>query len=328
MSTHSPSHRIAAAIYNGLAGFEYGIVAEVFGLERPGLGVDWYEFLPCRVEPGPLHSNHSLEIDPPGTLADLAGADTVLIPSWRDPLERPPEPFLEAVLEAHAQGARLVTVCTGAFVLAHAGLLDGRQATTHWLHAETLRREFPEVRVDEDALYVHDDHISTSAGSAAGLDLCLALVREDFGITVANKVARRLVAPVHREGGQSQYVEQARVEPEDQGFGPVLDRMAARLDQPLSIEEVAKQAGFSLRTFQRRFRDQTGLSPHHWLIQQRIGKARELLETTDFSVEQVATRSGLGSAANLRKHLGRHLGTTPRAYRSAFRAEASPGATV
>ena len=164
-----------------------------------------------------------------------------------------------------------------------------------------------------------DGRISTSAGSAAGLDLCLAIVREDFGTAVANKVARRMVAPTHREGGQSQYAELSAVVPEDDGFGPVLDWMREHLDESLSLDEIARGAGFTLRTFQRRFRQQTGLSPLRWLTQQRVTRARELLETTDLSVEQVATRSGLGSAANLRKHLGRLLQTTPRAYRATFR---------
>jgi len=219
-----------------------------------------------------------------------------------------------------------MSICTGVFPLAYAGLLDGRSATTHWLSTEDLQRSFPKISVQEDALYLHDDappgQISTSAGSAAGLDLCLAIVRQDFGLEIANTVARRMVAPVHREGGQSQYVQAPAGIAEDEGFGPVLDWMIQHLDESLEVESLARQFGFSLRTFQRRFKELTGSSPHRWLIQQRVTKARELLESSDRSVEQVATLSGLGSAANLRKHLGHHLGTTPRAYRSAFRAGA------
>lgn len=225
---------------------------------------------------------------------------------------------------AHARGARLVTICTGAFAVAHAGLLNGRTATTHWLYSKTLREAFPKILVDEDALYLHDNsgpgQISTSAGCAAGLDLCLAVVREDFGLTVANTIARRMVAPVHRDGGQSQYAESPAGVTEDDNFGPVLDWMVTHLDQPFAMNGIARNFGFSLRTFQRRFREITGLSPHQWLVQQRVAKARELLESSDHSVEHIATQSGLGSAANLRMHLARHLGTTPRAYRSAFRA--------
>ena len=314
------AHRLAVAIYDNLLGFEYGIAAEVFGLQRPNLGVEWYDFLPCRVEEGPLTNTHGLVFDPPGSLEDLAAADTVLVPGWRRTLDRPREPFLEALRGAHEAGARVVSICTGAFALAAAGILDGRRATTHWLYAAELQRRFPRIRVDSDALYVHDGRVSTSAGSAAGLDVCLAVIREDFGIAVANKVARRMVAPVHREGGQSQYAEPVPPAPETQGFGPVLEWMMQRLDEELRLETVAREAGFTLRTFQRRFREVTGVSPHRWLSQQRVGRARELLETTDHNVDFIAHRSGLGSAANLRKHFARHLGTTPRAYRSAFRA--------
>ena len=317
-------HLIAAAVYDGLLGFEYSIAREILGRDRSEHTQDWYKFLACRVESGRLFSSHGLEIRPEGTAEDLARADTVLLAGWRSALERPAEPFLEALRHAHDRGARLVTICTGVFPLAHAGLLDGRRATTHWLHAETLRRHFPRVRVEEDALYIHDDdgpgRISTSAGCAAGLDLCLAVVREDFGLSIANSIARRMVAPVHRDGGQAQYVEAPVGTSQDDNFGPMLDWMIEHIDQPVAIGAVARRFGFSLRTFQRRFKNVTGLTPHQWLTQQRVTRARELLESSDQSVERVATLSGLGSAANLRKHLAHHLGTTPRAYRSAFRA--------
>ncbi|MEM7483147.1 MAG: helix-turn-helix domain-containing protein [Acidobacteriota bacterium] len=315
---------IAAAIYDGLPGFEYSIAWEVLGRDRRDIVDDWYEFLPCRVEDGPLHSQHGMQFEPAGSLADLARAHTVLIPGWRGAVERPPEPFLEAIRDAHAQGVRLVTICTGVFVPAHAGLLDGRTATTHWMHVEALRTAFPRIEVQDDALYVKDTAgpgpIYTSAGSAAGLDLCFALVREDFGLTVSNAIARRVVAPVHRDGGQSQYADCPAGVCGDQSFGPVLDWMIAHLDQDFAMHQIARRFGYSLRTFQRRFKEITSLSPHQWLVRQRLGRARELLESSDESVERIATESGLGSAANLRKHLARHLGTTPRAYRSAFRA--------
>ncbi|MCH9648451.1 MAG: helix-turn-helix domain-containing protein [Deltaproteobacteria bacterium] len=318
-------HRIAVAIYNGLLGFEYSVAREILGRDRTELVPDWYEFLPCRVERGRLFSNHGLEIRPTGKLEDLARADTILIPGWRETLDRPAENFLEALRAANARGARLISICTGAFPLAHAGLLDHRAATTHWLHIDSLKRSFPKIQVEEDALYLHDNskpgQISTSAGCAAGLDLCLAIVREDFGLSIANTLARRMVAPVHRDGGQAQYAEAPAGGAGDDPFGPVLDWLIGHLDQPLVVDSVARRFGFSLRTFQRRFKEVTALSPHQWLIRQRIAKARELLESSDGSIEQVATRSGLGSAANLRKHLAQHLGTTPRAYRSAFRAE-------
>jgi len=317
-------HLIAAAIYDGLLGFEYSLAREILGRDRRDLTNDWYEFLPCRIEPGRLFSSHGFEVHPKGSHRDLDRADTILVPGWRDPAERPPTRFLESLQRAHARGARLMTICTGVFPLAYAGVLEGRRATTHWMHAEALGR-FSEIEVQEDALYVHDNRppgrISTSAGSAAGLDLCLAVVREDFGLAIANKIARRMVAPVHRDGGQAQYVEAPAGTSTDDNFGPMLDWIVEHIDEPLLIRDVAQQFGFSLRTFQRRFKDVTGLTPHQWVIQQRVARARELLESSDRSVEQVATLSGLGSAANLRKHLAQHLGTTPRAYRAAFRAE-------
>ena len=317
-------HLIAAPIYDGLLAFEYSLACEILGLDRRELTPDWYEFLPCRVEAGRLRSNQGFVVQPTGTMADLARADTILVAGWRKPLERPKEPFLDALREAAARGTRLVTICTGAFALAHAGLLDGRRATTHWLHADRLREAFPRIDVQEDKLYLHDNRrgtkISTSAGSAAGLDLCLAIVREDFGTAIANKIARRMVAPVHRDGGQSQYVEAPTGTLQADQFGPVLDWIVANLARPLTLDKIAKQFGYSPRTFQRRFRELTGISPHQWLVQQRVAKARELLESTNASIERIATLSGLGSAANLRKHLAQQLGTTPRAYRSAFRA--------
>ena len=322
-------HLIAAVIYDGLLAFEYSIAREILGRDRRDLVADWYRFLPCRVEPGRLFSSHGLEICPSGTLEDLDAADTVLIAGWREPSERPPGSLLDALRRVHNRGARLVSICTGAFPLAYAGLLDGRRATTHWLHTGTLEKRFPRVRVEPDALYLHErsapgrdgpGQVSTSAGCAAGLDLCLAIVREDFGLTVANTIARRMVAPVHRDGGQSQYAESPVGVADDDSFGPMLDWMIAHLDQPFAMDEIARKFGFSLRTFQRRFKEITSQSPHQWLVQQRVAKARELLESSDRSVELIAAQSGLGSAANLRKHLARHLGTTPRSYRSTFRA--------
>ena len=318
-------HRIAAAVYDGLLAFEYSTAREILGRDRKDLTPDWYDFLPCRVEPGRLSSSHGFGMDPPGDLEDLATADSVIVTGWRDVEEVPPAPFVEALRHAQSRGARLMSICTGAFALGHAGVLDGRTATTHWLWTRAFREMFPHVVLEEDALYVLDDsrpaHILTSAGCAAGLDLCLALIREDFGLRIANTVARRMVAPVHREGGQAQYIECPAGVTSDERFGPVLEWMIEHLEEPWTIEEVGRRFGFSLRTFQRRFRELTGLSPHQWWVQQRLAKARELLEASDFSIEQVASRSGLGSAANMRKHIAQYLGTTPRNYRSAFQAE-------
>ena len=318
------SHLIAVPVYDGLPAFEFSLAREILGRDRRDLVDGWYRFVPCRVEPGRLLSSHGMEVRPEGDLETLAVADTILLTGWRESLEMPPKPFLDALVAAHDRGARLVSICTGVFPLAHAGLLDGRTVTTHWLHCDTLRARFPAIRVDDDALYLHDHGgpatVSTSAGSAAGLDLCLALVREDFGLAVANAISRRMVAPVHREGGQSQYAESPAGCADDDRFGPVLEWMMTHLGETFVMNRVAARFGYSLRTFQRRFKEITGMSPHKWLIEQRVAAARALLESTDWSVERIATESGIGSAANLRKHLARHLSTTPRAYRSAFRA--------
>lgn len=322
-------HRIAAAIYDGLCSFEYSIARELLGRPRPELGVDWYDFLPCRTESGRLFNNHGLEIRPAGSLDDLARADTVLIAGWREPFDAPPGPFLQALQAADQRGARFVSICSGAFALAHAGLLNGAVATTHWLFADRFKERFPQVHLEPDALYLHDEQqgrsVHTSAGCAAGLDLCLALIREDFGVNAANQVARRMVAPVHREGGQTQYAYKQATPIADQSIAPVLDWLEDRLEKPLAVTAIAQHFGYSTRTFQRRFSQRMGCSPTQWLATRRVVKARELLESTDHSIETVAQLSGLGTAANLRKRLADQLATTPRAYRSAFRARTSIG---
>ncbi|MCR9197945.1 MAG: helix-turn-helix domain-containing protein [Planctomycetaceae bacterium] len=311
-------HTLAAAIYDGLLGFEYSIVAELFGLVRPGLEDRWYNFQPCRVERGPLRSTHAAVLDPPHGLRQLQTADTIVIPGWRTP-EAPPRPaFLKALQQADRRGARIVSVCTGAFVLGYAGLLNDRRVTTHWLWADQLQQTFPAAKVTTDRLYVHDERICSSAGSSAGIDLCLSIIRADFGVDVANYVARRMVAPTHREGGQSQYVQPTVLSTDDEDFGPILDWMQTHLHQTWTLEQIADRFAMSLRTFQRRFRSLTGEAPLSWLNAQRVMRARSLLETTDLPVDQIAHRAGLGTAANLRKHFARVMETTPSAYRSAF----------
>ncbi|HEV7502954.1 MAG TPA: helix-turn-helix domain-containing protein, partial [Vicinamibacteria bacterium] len=248
----------------------------------------------------------------------LARAGTIVIPGWRDPDERPPEPLLKAVRAAHARGARLVTICSGVFVLAAAGLLDGRRATTHWRYVERLRALHPRVRVEPDVLYVDEGSILTSAGSAAGIDLCLHVVRRDYGAEIANQVARRLVVSPQREGGQSQYVP-APVRPAiTGGLGRALEWAQRRLGEDLSVARWARQAAMSPRTFARRFREETGTTPHRWLNHQRVLAAQQRLETTSRSIDEVAEDVGLRTAATLRLHFRRALRTTPTAYRRRF----------
>lgn len=322
---------LAVAVYDGMVGFEYGIVAEVFGLVRPGLEDAWYEFKPCRVERGELTTTHGLSVRPRYGLREIEEAHTVIVPGWRRPgegkrHESPKPAFVNSLQRAYQNGARVISVCSGVFPLGYAGLLNGRMVTAHWLHADELQSAFPKATVVKDRLYVHDGRVSTSAGSSAGLDLSLSIIRTDFGIEVANMVARRMVAPVHREGGQSQYVEPVVLSVDDNDFGPVLDWMSEHIAESFTLEEVADHFAMSLRTFQRRFHALTGYPPLEWVNRNRVTRARNLLESSDLSIDQIAFRAGLGSTANMRKHFARILQTTPSNYRSAFRSSSDKAA--
>jgi len=308
---------VAVLTYDGLGAFEFGIVAEVFGLPRPEMGPDWYRFQACSLKPGRLRATGGVTIYAPGRIADLSRAGTIIIPGWKSS-ETPPPQLISALRRAHAAGARLVSICSGVFVLAATGLLDGKRATTHWRYAELLRQRYPQIRVEPDVLYVDEGSILTSAGSAAGIDLCLHIVRLDFGAEAANEVARRLVMPPHREGGQAQYVrDAARSAPAD-GLAPVLQWAEGHLHQELSVEQLARKAAMSPRTFARRFLEQTGTSPHQWLMHQRLLAAQRRLEKTAESVDRVAEAVGLGNASTLRQYFSRVLRTTPTAYRRQF----------
>lgn len=311
---------------SSVAAFELGVAHEVFGLDRSELVDPWYDFRVVAVGDHPIAVvNGSWTISTPYRLADLADADTIVIPAWYA-IDSPADPaVLDALRAAHRRGARLVSVCSGAFLLAEAGLLDGRQATTHWKYAAELARRHRAVDVDPNVLYVESgDGIFTSAGTAAGIDLCLHLVRLDHGAEVANAVARRMVVPAHRDGGQAQFVA-APVpdDPDDDTLAPTLDWAVAHLDLPLTVEELARRALMSPRTFARRFRASTGTTPLQWLLRQRILHAQRLLETTELPVEIIASRCGFGSATALRVHFRRATGTTPLAYRRTFAAVAS-----
>jgi AraC family transcriptional regulator, transcriptional activator FtrA len=308
---------VAALAYDGLGAFEFGIVAEVFGLPRPEMGPNWYRFQACSLNRGRLRATGGVTIQAPGRLADLARAGTIVIPGWKSSVE-PPRELISALRRAHSAGARLVSICSGVFVLAATGLLNGKRATTHWRYAELLRQRHPEIRVEPDVLYVDEGSILTSAGSAAGIDLCLHIVRLDYGAEVANEVARRLVMPPHREGGQAQYVrDAARSAPAD-ALAPVLEWAAAHLHQDLSVEHLAKRAAMSPRTFARRFQQQTGTTPHQWLMHQRLLAAQRRLEKTAENIDQIAEVVGLGNATTLRQYFSRVLKTTPSAYRRQF----------
>jgi AraC family transcriptional activator FtrA len=313
------AHRVAVPVLDGMPLFELAVPGEVFGMPRPDLLKRPYEVQLCRVGGGPVRTaGASLTLETPHDLTDLVSADTVMVPALAHPDAAVPPELIRALREAAANGARVTAICSGAFVLAEAGLLDGRKATTHWMYAADLAARYPSVEVLADVLYLIDGAVATSAGTAAGIDLCLELVRLDHGTAVAAEVARRLVVPPHRQGGQAQYVSEPLPARPDVALGPVLDWVRAHLDEPLTLTLIARQAGTTTRTLSRRFLAEVGQSPLQWLSAQRVRRAQRLLETTDLTVDRVAARSGLGSAANMRIHFTRVTGTTPSAYRAAF----------
>jgi transcriptional regulator GlxA family with amidase domain len=324
----SRAHRVAVLVVGQVSPFELAVPCEVFGIDRSELASPWYEFKVCNGGDGPLPALGGMTIDSPHGLDDVVRADTVVVPAMHGN-EGYPVSAVEAVRAAHARGARVLSLCTGAFLLAEAGLLDGRRATTHWMHADELAARYPLVDVDPRVLYVDEGDVLTSAGTASGIDLCLHVVRLDFGAEVANAVARRMVVPPHRDGGQAQYVDlpmPAGSSGLDDPLGVVLGWMLEHLDEPLSVETLARRAAMSPRNFARRFRAVTGTTPHQWLLGQRVMYAQRLLETTDQAVELIASRCGMGSAASLRFHFQRAVGTSPLAYRRTFRAsEAAAG---
>ena len=313
-----PSNRLVAVlICDGVALFEFGIVAEVFGLRRPELGVPWYDMVTVSFDRPPLKATGGVRVLPSHSVRMLAKAGTIVIPNWPRLDETPPSAMLAAVRAAHTRGARLLSICSGAFVLAAAGLLDGRRATTHWMHAEKLSTRYPKVNVEPSVLYVESGRIFTAAGSAAGIDLGLHIVRHDYGSDIANQVARRMVVPPHREGGQAQFVTTAMA-PVDGSLAPLMEWASARLEQPLTIEALARKARMSLRTLSRRFEAQAGTTPHQWLTHQRVLAAQRLLETSDASIDRVAELSGFVTAETLRHHFRQRVGTSPMAYRRRF----------
>lgn len=309
---------VVAVAYDRLAFFEFGIAIEVFGLPRPEIDA-WYHFQTCRAESGPIRTLAGMSLQITKGLRTLDSAGTIIIPGWRNIEEIPPENFLRSLRRAHERGARIVSLCSGAFVLAAAGLLNGRSATTHWRYTDRLQSDYPEIQVDPKVLYIDAGNILTAAGSAAGIDLCLHLVRRDFGAKIANIVARRLVVSPHRDGGQAQFINRPITRCEDSQIGSLLQWLLVHLAEEHSVKSMAKRACMSERTFARRFRDQTGTTPVQWLAFERIKVAQQLLETSSLSVDQIATRSGFTSAQLLRIHFRRATGRTPNAYRSSFR---------
>ncbi|MGB3485513.1 MAG: helix-turn-helix domain-containing protein [Mycobacterium sp.] len=318
------SHSVAILAYDGMSGFESGLAAEIFGITElsgrfsAGLPRPWYTVKLCAEKPE-LRMLGGATVHTPHGLNELADADTVIIPSVRD-VTVPPSPELVAALTtAHRRGARLVSICSGAFALAAAGVLDGRRATTHWIYVDLLRQRHPEIDVDPTPLYVDGGRVLTSAGCAAGLDLCLHIVRSDHGVRIANDLARRLVISPHRSGGQAQYIESPVPDPAVDGrIAAGMTWALEHLDRPLTLDELAQRSALSRRSYLRQFAKATGTTPIKWLIEQRIQASLALLESSSLSIEQIATRVGFESAVTFRHHFTRQLRTTPSEYRSCF----------
>ncbi|MFH8794529.1 GlxA family transcriptional regulator [Streptomyces sp. NPDC017941] len=311
---------VAAVALDGVHPFELGVVSEVFGLDRSDEGLPVYDFAVASAE-GPVLSTHAgYAIITGHGLERLEEADLITIPAGDSYVTRdfPPE-LLDALRRAADRGTRVLSVCTGVFVLGAAGLLDGRRCAVHWRHAEELTRRFPRAVVEPDVLYVDEDPVITSAGTAAGIDACLHLVRRENGAEVANAIARRMIVPPHRDGGQAQYIERPLPRTRCDTVGEVLAWMERHLDQEVTVDRLAARAHMSPRTFARRFQQETGTTPYRWLLRQRLLRAQELLETTDETVDTIAYRSGFGNAAALRHQFVRALGTTPNNYRRTFR---------
>ncbi|WP_212829592.1 helix-turn-helix domain-containing protein [Catellatospora sp. TT07R-123] len=309
-------HTVALAVTDGMLHFELAAACEIFGSSPPGLEDRWYELSLCGA--GPVAAGR-FQVRPDHGWDQLARADTVIVPAPADVDLAPPGELVDAVRAAYDAGARVASLCTGAFVLAAAGLLDGRRATTHWAHTDALAARYPNVAVDPDVLYIDNGQVLTSAGKAAAIDLCLHLVRLDHGSVVANTAARRLVVPPHRSGGQAQFISTPMPAQTDHPLAHLLPWVIDRLDESLTVEDLARQANMSSRNLGRHFRSVTGTTPLQWLLTQRIRRAQELLETTDDNVDRIASAIGLGTATTLRRHFNRTVGVPPDTYRRTFR---------
>ncbi|MEP9394833.1 helix-turn-helix domain-containing protein [Gordonia sp. VNK1] len=309
---------VGVLLYGRVALFEFGVVNEVFGLDRTDDGVPAFDFRVASPTPGaPLSVDHGVSVVAPHSLDECRDVDLVAVPGGSTSGDYPEE-VLETLRAVVDNGGRVLTVCSGAFAAGAAGLLDGRRCTTHWRYGDKLARMFPEARVDTDVLFVDDGPITTSAGTAAGIDASLHLVRESWGPRVANTIARRMVVPPHRDGGQRQFVDAPVPTCADRGFGELLDWMIVHLDEDVSVDDLAMRMHMSGRTFARRFVDEVGMSPRRWLTEQRVLHSKNLLESTDLGVEEVARRSGFASATLLRHHFTSAVGVAPLAYRRRF----------
>ena len=311
--------RVVSIAYRGLSLFEAGIVTEVFGLSRPGVVPPLYRYAVAQAEAGPLRTAGGLSVQADGGLRLLRDASLVVIPGWRNHLEPPSPALVGALRRAHERGARLMSICTGAFVLAATGLLDGKRATTHWLFVDAFRTMFPRVALDPNVLYVDEQGVLTSAGSAAGIDACLYVVRQDYGAEMANLIARIMVSSPHRAGGQAQYMAQPIPSRESRGLAQLMSWASERLAEPITVPQLARRAAMSERTLLRQFHAQTGMTPKAWLLQERVRHAQRLLERSDLPLEQISVSCGFASTETFRATFRRIARVAPSIYRRGFR---------
>jgi AraC family transcriptional activator FtrA len=311
------SHLVAVVAYDDLCTFEFACAVEIFSVRWPGIDAPWYNFGVCAATRSPLRATGGVRFTAPHSLRLLDRADTIVIPGWR-PAVPPPRLLIRKLQNAHARGARLCSICTGAFVLGATGLLDGKPATTHWIHVALLQERYPEIEVRSNDLYVDTGRIITSAGSAAGLDMMLHLVRRDHGAKIANLVARGLVIPAHREGGQAQFLPHAVSLNASHPIAPLLEWMRGNLKTKHDLRSLARRAGVSERTLQRQFRDATGLWPTQWIVHERVARAKDTLETTRAPLWAVADSCGFGTEESFRHHFRRIAGISPGRYRRRF----------
>lgn len=311
--------RVVVLAYDGLCTFEFGVAVEIFGLPRPEMGESWYRFAVAGVDEGELRATGGIRILADGDLSLLERADLILVPGWRGIDAAVPDALCDALRRASARGCQLLSICSGVFVLAATGLLDRRKATTHWRYIEALKTRYPAIDVVEDVLYQDEGDILTSAGSAAGIDLCLHVVRRDYGMEAANRVARRLVIPPHRDGSQTQQLSRPVAQlRESQRLGQLFDFLHQHLALAHTVDSLARRVGMSQRTFLRRFQDATGTTPTRWLLNERLLRAKDYLENSKLSIDSIAEQTGFGQAATLRHHFRQHYALSPARYRKQF----------
>lgn len=308
---------ITVVAFDQISPFHLSVPCVVFGENHPG--APRFDLRVCAIDPVPLRTSAGFTVGNVHDLATLAQADLIIIPSWRNPNEKPPQALLDALNTASKRGAHLVGLCLGAYVLAEAGLLDGRHATTHWAFADDFALRFPRVKLDANVLYIDDGHLHTSAGTAAGLDCCLQLIRSQYGVSAANAIARRLVVPPHRQGGQSQFIQQPLpITARDSRLAELIEWVRLNLAQPHTLDSLAAKALMSRRTFTRHFLQLFGLSVGQWLINERLAMTQSLLENSDLSIEQISSQAGFGSPVSLRHHFKQQFGVSPQAWRQTF----------